>query len=83
MILASMLSLFSSIMLSSYCSALHYITLQSFKYTPHNTPHMGMSKKDITRRNKGKRDKLEELEQLAASGNKDAKKKLAKAKRKK
>ncbi len=61
----------------------HYITLQSFKYTPHNTLSMGMSKKDITRRNKGKRDKLEELEQLAASGNKDAKKKLAKAKRKK
>ena len=44
---------------------------------------MAMSKRDITRKNRGKRDKIEELEELAKSGNKDAKKKLAKAKRKK
>ncbi len=44
---------------------------------------MGMSKKDLTRKSKGKRDKLKELEELAASGNKAAKKKLTKAKRKK
>lgn len=44
---------------------------------------MAMSKKDLTRKNKKKRGQLEELEKLAASGNKEAKKKLSKAKRKK
>ena len=42
-----------------------------------------MSKRDMNRKGKDKRDKIKELEQLAASGNKEAKKKLTKAKRKK
>lgn len=43
---------------------------------------MAMSKKDIDRKKGAKREKLARLEELAASGNKDAKKKLAKEKRK-
>ncbi len=43
---------------------------------------MAMSKKDLVRRNSKKRAVLEELEKQAASGSGDAKKKLAKAKKK-
>jgi hypothetical protein len=44
---------------------------------------MAMSKKDIQRKSAKKKAKLEELEKLAASGSKDAKKKFAKATKKK
>ena len=44
---------------------------------------MAMSKKDIQRKSGKKKAKLEELEKMAASGSKDAKKKLAKANKKK
>lgn len=43
---------------------------------------MAMSKKDLDRKKNAKREKLAKLEELAASGNKDAKKKLAKEKKK-
>lgn len=43
---------------------------------------MAMSKKDKDRKSAKKKAKLEELENLAASGIGDAKKKLAKAKKK-
>jgi len=43
---------------------------------------MAMSKKDIDRKKGAKREKLAKLEKLASSGDKDAKKKLAKEKRK-
>ena len=42
-----------------------------------------MSKKDIERKRGKKKEKFEALEKLAASGSKDAKKKLAKAIKKK
>ncbi len=44
---------------------------------------MGMSKKDMKRNAKKKRGQMEELEKNASSGSGDAKKKLAKAKKKK
>ena len=43
---------------------------------------MAMSKKDMVRRSSKKRAVLEELEKQAVSGSGDAKKKLAKAKKK-
>ncbi len=43
---------------------------------------MAMSKKDMGRKAAKKKAELAELEQLAASGSGDAKKKLAKAKKK-
>ena len=45
--------------------------------------YMGMSKKDMKRQAKKKRGQMEELEKNAASGSKDAKKKLSKAKKNK
>ena len=44
---------------------------------------MAMSKKDIERKRGKKKEKFEALEKLAATGSKDAKKKLAKAIKKK
>lgn len=44
---------------------------------------MAMSKKDLEKKKSAKREKLEELEKQASAGSKDAKKKLAKEKRKK
>ncbi len=44
---------------------------------------MAMSKKDMDRRKVAKKGKMEELEKLASAGSKDAKKKLAKEKKKK
>gem|GEM_PF-370414 len=44
---------------------------------------MAMSKKDLDKKKSAKREKLEELEKQASAGSKDAKKKLAKEKRKK
>ncbi|MDW7774943.1 MAG: hypothetical protein SCH39_01235 [Methanosarcinales archaeon] len=44
---------------------------------------MAMSKKDMDRRASKKKVQLEDLEKQAASGSGDAKKKLAKAKKKK
>ncbi len=44
---------------------------------------MAMSKRDKEKKLKGQRDKIEQLEKMAASGSKDAKKKLAKEKKKK
>lgn len=44
---------------------------------------MAMSKKDLDKKKIAKREKLEELEKLASAGSKDAKKKLAKEKKKK
>ena len=41
-----------------------------------------MSKKDMEKKKNAKREKIAELEKLASSGSKDAKKKLAKAKKK-
>jgi hypothetical protein len=59
------------------------VFLKSFKYgTVQNVLSMAMSKKDMTRRSSKKRAMLEELEKQAASGSGDAKKKLAKAKKK-
>jgi len=43
---------------------------------------MAMSKKDLQRKGSKKKAQLEELEKLAASGSGEAKKKLAKAKKK-
>ncbi len=43
---------------------------------------MAMSKKDMQKKASKKKGKLEELEKLAAAGSGDAKKKLAKAKKK-
>ena len=43
---------------------------------------MAMSKKDMEKKKNAKREKIAELEKLASSGSKDAKKKLAKAKKK-
>jgi hypothetical protein len=43
---------------------------------------MAMSKKDLDRKKNANREKMAQLEELAATGNKDAKKKLAKEKRK-
>lgn len=43
---------------------------------------MAMSKKIMERKEKERKGKLEELEKLAATGSGDAKKKLAKEKRK-
>lgn len=44
---------------------------------------MAMSKKDLEKKKSIKKEKLNELEQKAAAGSKDAKKKLAKEKKKK
>ncbi|WP_292391136.1 hypothetical protein [Methanosarcina sp. UBA5] len=44
---------------------------------------MAMSKKDMDKKKIAKREKMEELEKKASAGSKDAKKKLAKEKRKK
>ncbi|WP_255336029.1 hypothetical protein [Methanosarcina sp. KYL-1] len=44
---------------------------------------MAMSKKDMDKRKGAKKEKMEQLEKMAASGSKDAKKKLAKEKKKK
>ncbi|MFY9200703.1 MAG: hypothetical protein WBI12_05605 [Methanosarcina flavescens] len=44
---------------------------------------MAMSKKDMEKKKNAEREKIAELEKLASSGSKDAKKKLAKAKKKK
>lgn len=44
---------------------------------------MAMSKKDLDKKRSAKREKLEELEKQASAGSKDAKKKLAKEKKKK
>ena len=44
---------------------------------------MAMSKKDLDKKKIAKREKLEELEKQASAGSKDAKKKLAKEKKKK
>ncbi len=44
---------------------------------------MAMSKKDLEKKKSAKRQKLEELEKQASAGSKDAKKKLAKEKKKK
>lgn len=44
---------------------------------------MAMSKKDMDKKKIAKREKVEELEKLASAGSKDAKKKLAKEKKKK
>ena len=63
--------------------AKHVIFLKSFKYgVIQNVLPMAMSKKDMVRRSSKKRAVLEELEKQAASGSGDAKKKLAKAKKK-
>lgn len=43
---------------------------------------MAMSKKDMDRRKIAKKEKMGELEKLASAGSKDAKKKLAKQKKK-
>ncbi|MBW6519082.1 MAG: hypothetical protein K0A89_11355 [ANME-2 cluster archaeon] len=43
---------------------------------------MAMSKKDMDRRSSKKKGELESLEKMAAAGSGDAKKKLAKAKKK-
>ncbi|MCK4937073.1 MAG: hypothetical protein KAR85_00530 [Methanosarcinales archaeon] len=43
---------------------------------------MAMSKKDMGRRSSKKKAELEDLEKMAAAGSGDAKKKLAKAKKK-
>ncbi|MBE0523951.1 MAG: hypothetical protein IBX40_06435 [Methanosarcinales archaeon] len=43
---------------------------------------MAMSKKDMGRKASKKKDELAELEKMAATGSGDAKKKLAKAKKK-
>ena len=59
------------------------VFLKSFKYgTVQNILPMAMSKKDMTRRSSKKRAMLENLEKQAASGSGEAKKKLAKAKKK-
>ena len=39
---------------------------------------MAMSKKDMDKKKSAKKEKMEELEKMASSGSKDAKKKLAK-----
>jgi hypothetical protein len=44
---------------------------------------MAMSKKDLDKKKSAKKEKMEELEKLASAGSKDAKKKLAKEKKKK
>ncbi len=44
---------------------------------------MAMSKKDMDKKKSAKKEKMEELEKLASAGSKDAKKKLAKEKKKK
>ena len=60
-----------------------HVFLKSFKYSAvRNVLSMAMSKKDMVRRGSKKRAMLEELEKQAASGSGDAKKKLAKAKKK-
>jgi len=43
---------------------------------------MAMSKKDMGRKSTKKKEQMAELEKMAASGSGDAKKKLAKAKKK-
>ena len=43
---------------------------------------MAMSKKDMEKKKNAKREKIAELEKLASSGSKDAKKKLARQRRK-
>ena len=59
------------------------ILLKSFKYgAVQSVLSMAMSKKDMVRRSSKKKAMLEELEKQAASGSGDAKKKLAKAKKK-
>jgi len=59
------------------------ILIVSFKYgAVQNVLTMAMSKKDLVRRNSKKRTVVEELEKQAASGSGEAKKKLAKAKKK-
>jgi hypothetical protein len=63
--------------------AKYVIFLKSFKCGAiQNVLSMAMSKKDMVRRSSKKRAVLEELEKQAASGSGDAKKKLAKAKKK-
>jgi len=44
---------------------------------------MAMSKKDLEKKKSAKREKMEKLEKMASAGSKDAKKKLAKEKKKK
>jgi hypothetical protein len=44
---------------------------------------MAMSKKDMDKKKSAKKEKMEELEKMASAGSKDAKKKLAKEKKKK
>ena len=44
---------------------------------------MAMSKKDMDKKKIAKKEKMGELEKLASAGSKDAKKKLAKEKKKK
>lgn len=44
---------------------------------------MAMSKKDMDKKKAAKKEKMEELEKMASAGSKDAKKKLAKEKKKK
>ena len=63
--------------------AKHVIFPKSFKYSAiQNVLSMAMSKKDMVRRSSKKRAVLDELEKQAVSGSGDAKKKLAKAKKK-
>ncbi|WP_156158806.1 hypothetical protein [Methanosarcina siciliae] len=45
--------------------------------------NMAMSKKDLEKKKSAKREKMQELEKLASAGSKDAKKKLAKERKKK
>ena len=44
---------------------------------------MAMSKKDMDKKKAAKKEKMEDLEKMASAGSKDAKKKLAKEKKKK
>ncbi len=44
---------------------------------------MAMSKRDKERKQKARKDKVEQLEKMASSGSVDARKKLAKEKKKK
>ena len=44
---------------------------------------MAMSKRDMDKKKSAKKEKVEELEKMASAGSKDAKKKLAKEKKKK
>ena len=44
---------------------------------------MAMSKRDMDKKKSAKKEKVEELEKMASAGSKDAKKQLAKEKKKK